>query len=55
MQKVNLSEKLALFNDRRRPKIVGELNGQPPNAPQQRSRPRSPSLPRSGEKQRAGE
>jgi mannose-6-phosphate isomerase-like protein (cupin superfamily) len=28
MQKVNLSEKLALFSDQWKPKIVGELNGQ---------------------------
>jgi mannose-6-phosphate isomerase-like protein (cupin superfamily) len=28
MQKVNLSEKLALFSDHWSPKIVGELNGQ---------------------------
>ncbi len=28
MQKVNLSEKFALFDDRWSPKIVGELNGQ---------------------------
>src|SRR5919204_1495439 len=28
MQKVNLAEKLALFREHWRPKIVGELNGQ---------------------------
>jgi mannose-6-phosphate isomerase-like protein (cupin superfamily) len=28
MEKVNLSEKLALFNDHYSPKIIGELNGQ---------------------------
>lgn len=28
MQKVNISEKLALFNDHWHPRIVGELNGQ---------------------------
>jgi mannose-6-phosphate isomerase-like protein (cupin superfamily) len=28
MQKVNVDEKLALFSDHWRPKIVGELNGQ---------------------------
>ena len=28
MQKVNLAEKLALFNDHWHPRIVGELNGQ---------------------------
>ena len=28
MEKVNLTEKLAQFNDQRKPKIVGELNGQ---------------------------
>jgi mannose-6-phosphate isomerase-like protein (cupin superfamily) len=28
MEKVNLKEKLALFNDHFSPKIVGELNGQ---------------------------
>ena len=28
MEKVNLSEKLALFSDQSKPKIVGELNGQ---------------------------
>ena len=28
MNKVNISEKLALFHDQWRPKIVGELNGQ---------------------------
>ena len=28
MQKVNLAEKLALFSDHWKPKIVGELNGQ---------------------------
>ena len=28
MEKVNLSEKLALFSDHYSPKIVGELNGQ---------------------------
>jgi mannose-6-phosphate isomerase-like protein (cupin superfamily) len=28
MQKVNLREKLALFSDHYKPKIVGELNGQ---------------------------
>jgi mannose-6-phosphate isomerase-like protein (cupin superfamily) len=28
MQKVNLAEKLAQFSDQRKPKIVGELNGQ---------------------------
>src|SRR5258705_6328592 len=28
MQKVNVDEKLALFHDHWRPKIVGELNGQ---------------------------
>jgi mannose-6-phosphate isomerase-like protein (cupin superfamily) len=28
MQKVNLSEKLALFSDQWQPKVVGELNGQ---------------------------
>jgi mannose-6-phosphate isomerase-like protein (cupin superfamily) len=28
MQKVNLGEKLAQFSDQRKPKIVGELNGQ---------------------------
>jgi mannose-6-phosphate isomerase-like protein (cupin superfamily) len=28
MQKVNLGEKLALFSDQWKPKIVGELNGQ---------------------------
>jgi hypothetical protein len=27
MQKVNLAEKLALFSDQWKPKIVGELNG----------------------------
>jgi mannose-6-phosphate isomerase-like protein (cupin superfamily) len=28
MQKINLAEKLALFNDHWHPRIVGELNGQ---------------------------
>ena len=28
MEKVNLAEKLALFSDQWKPKIVGELNGQ---------------------------
>ena len=28
MQKINLAEKLSLFNDHWSPKIVGELNGQ---------------------------
>ena len=28
MEKVNLAEKLALFNEQWKPKIVGELNGQ---------------------------
>jgi mannose-6-phosphate isomerase-like protein (cupin superfamily) len=28
MEKVNLTEKLTLFNDQWKPKIVGELNGQ---------------------------
>lgn len=28
MEKINLSEKLALFNDYYNPRIVGELNGQ---------------------------
>jgi mannose-6-phosphate isomerase-like protein (cupin superfamily) len=28
MSKVNIEEKLALFNERWKPKIVGELNGQ---------------------------
>ena len=28
MQKVNLSEKFALFNEHWKPKVVGELNGQ---------------------------
>ena len=28
MQKVNLAEKLALFGEQWRPKVVGELNGQ---------------------------
>ncbi|MEO6254054.1 MAG: cupin domain-containing protein [Ferruginibacter sp.] len=28
MQKVNLAEKLSLFNDHYNPRIVGELNGQ---------------------------
>lgn len=29
MQKINLREKLSLFNDYWNPRIVGELNGQP--------------------------
>ena len=28
MEKINLSEKLSLFNEQWKPKIVGELNGQ---------------------------
>ena len=46
MERVSLSEKLSLFSEHWRPKIVAELNGQevkvatPQNAPKQAAKPK---------------